>query len=765
MNENPKILVVDDNIPMLYAVARMLRDAGYLVLEAATGTDALRITESEQPDLLLLDVRLPDISGMEICRRVKANPSLTGTFVLLLSSLDISTEKKIEGLDSGADGYITRPIQSRELRARVESMLRIQRTEVALRGSEQLWKTVFSAANDSMLLLDENLIIHACNSTALDLYGYAESELVGMHVGTLSPENLREESVANARSISTAQGRLFETEHLRKSGEAFPVEISGRTFDVDGRLHYIHAIRDISERKHAERESEQLSALIEYQSRRLASIIANVPGVVWESWKRTEGEELWIDFVSAHVEQMLGYSVEEWHATPDFWLTIVHPDDRAEAARVATETFASDREGINQFRWIAKDGRVIWVESHSVAIRDEAGNPIGMRGVTMDVTNRRLAEENLRYQLQFTHVIADNLAEGLYAVDGAGLITYINPAAEEMLGWRDDELLGRRALEIISAPPWPDEDPHAAVARTGEAIRNHEDRFIRKDGSRFPILCSLAPIREDERITGVIVAFRDITERKQAEEEIRQLNGDLERRVVERTAQLQAANKELEAFSYSVSHDLRAPFRHIVGFSDLLGKRAGGDLDERSRHYLSTISESAKYAGTLVDNLLSFSRMGRTELRRQVVDMTTLVREAIADMEPEISQRAIEWSIGSLPAVEGDASMLRLALENLIANAVKYTRGRTPARIEIGCAREAGEYVFHVRDNGVGFDMRYVGKLFGVFQRLHRAEEFEGTGIGLANVQRIIQRHGGRVWAEGIIDGGATFSFTFPEHG
>jgi light-regulated signal transduction histidine kinase (bacteriophytochrome) len=255
----------------------------------------------------------------------------------------------------------------------------------------------------------------------------------------------------------------------------------------------------------------------------------------------------------------------------------------------------------------------------------------------------------------------------------------------------------------------------------------------------------------------------EIAHRLQAEDEIRQLNAGLERRVRERTAELQEANRELKAFSYSVSHDLRAPLRHIGGFVELLGKRATSALDETCRRYLQTIAASVQEAGDMVDALLALSQLGRAELRAEIADMDQLVRQTLRDVVQETSGRTINWKIGELPAVRGDLAMLRLVLQNLLSNAVKYTRPREQAEIEIASTCNDAEVVFFVRDNGAGFDMRYVDKLYGVFQRLHRSEEFEGTGIGLANVRRIIQRHGGRTWAEGAVDRGATFYFSLPK--
>ena len=244
----------------------------------------------------------------------------------------------------------------------------------------------------------------------------------------------------------------------------------------------------------------------------------------------------------------------------------------------------------------------------------------------------------------------------------------------------------------------------------------------------------------------------DINERRRVATELRR-RGEL----------LQAANKELEAFSYSVSHDLRAPLRHIDGYASLLSKTAGESLNDKARRYLQTISDSAKQMGQLIDDLLIFSRMGRQEMLRTRVNLDQLVKTVIHDLRLDLQGRTISWTIGSLPEVYGDAAMLRQVFTNLLSNALKFTRHRAGAKIEIGATQPtAGETEIFVRDNGAGFDMQYVNKLFGVFQRLHRNDEFEGTGIGLANVRRIIHRHGGRTRAEGAVDRGATFFFTLP---
>jgi PAS domain S-box-containing protein len=264
------------------------------------------------------------------------------------------------------------------------------------------------------------------------------------------------------------------------------------------------------------------------------------------------------------------------------------------------------------------------------------------------------------------------------------------------------------------------------------------------------------------RPAGLAGVCLDVTRRKEDEEEIHRLNEGLEHKVEERTARLREANRELESFSYSVSHDLRAPIRHISGFAEMLQKNAAGKLDPAGERYLRIITEAARQAGMLVDELLAFSRMGRAELRQTRVDMRQMVEGVCRELEPETEGRLVRWNVAPLPEVRGDPSMLRLVWRNLLTNAVKYTRPRPKAIIDVDAAERDGEVVFRVRDNGVGFDMRYADKLFGVFQRLHAVEEFEGTGIGLANVRRLVSRHGGRTWAEGAVGQGATFYFSLP---
>ena len=367
----------------------------------------------------------------------------------------------------------------------------------------------------------------------------------------------------------------------------------------------------------------------------------------------------------------------------------------------------------------------------------------------------------------------DQSQAGIAIADApSGTLRYVNDAGLLIRGSDRHTALNRVSLnEYVSSwhlldldgrPLNTDEVPLARAILFGETC-SREFIIRRAIGDDRSVLAKAAPIRDDEgKVAAGIVVFMDITEQKQAEAEIRKLNADLEQRVVERTAQLQSANLELESFSYTVSHDLRAPLRHIDGYVELLVKRYRDELPDKGRHYLDTIADAACQMGRLIDDLLHFSRTGRTELYQVGLDMNQVLREALVPLQVGCAGRAIEWTIAALPPVHGDAAMLRQVWANLLSNAIKYTGTRTPARVAVGARAEGADIVFFVRDNGVGFDMQYAHKLFGVFQRLHPVEAFEGTGIGLASVRRIVTRHGGRTWAEAGLDQGATFYFSLP---
>ncbi|HKA55667.1 MAG TPA: ATP-binding protein [Candidatus Binatia bacterium] len=356
--------------------------------------------------------------------------------------------------------------------------------------------------------------------------------------------------------------------------------------------------------------------------------------------------------------------------------------------------------------------------------------------------------------------VQSDLGEGVVISEGERII-FVNDALCRIYGYSAAELLTLPSfLELVVPEERAELTARLRRRLSGESLADQgEATVLRKDGDRINIEYAVKLVKTADRAQ-LFAIVRDITERKWAEGEIRRLNAELEQRVIERTAQLEAANKELEAFSYSVSHDLRAPLRAVDGFSRILLEEYASHLVPTAQRYLQLVRGNVRQMGQLIDDLLAFSRLSRQPLRKQTVAPAALVRRVLADLHAEQAGRRVEIVMGELPPCQADPALLRQVLVNLLANALKFTRRQGRARIEIGCQKSDGKWVYFVKDNGVGFDMRYAHKLFGVFQRLHRAEEYEGTGVGLAIVQRILHRHGGRAWAEAAVDRGATFYFT-----
>jgi PAS domain S-box-containing protein len=399
-----------------------------------------------------------------------------------------------------------------------------------------------------------------------------------------------------------------------------------------------------------------------------------------------------------------------------------------------------------------RDGSRVIVSSRWMALKDEAGKPISFLESNRDITLRKRDQEKFRNLLE-------SAPDAIVIVDGAGKIQLINAQTERVFGYSRVDLIGQDVEMLL-----PDRFRKSHVADRQSYSRSPHPRSMgadldlygrRKDGTEFPVEVSLSPLETEQ---GVLVssAIRDVTTRRLAEQQIKKLNLDLSEKLTE----LEAANKELEAFSYSVSHDLRAPLRHIDGFSRILKEDYGADFSEDATRYLDRILVAVTNMGRLIDDLLNLARIGRKEIVRRRVSVEEVFQQAMADLPPHSEERRIEWRVGTLPEADCDPGLVKLVFVNLLSNAVKFTRCRQPAVIEVGTRQVDGATIFSIRDNGVGFDPKYADKLFGVFQRLHKQEDFEGTGIGLATVQRIINRHGGKIWAESELERGTVFFFT-----
>jgi PAS domain S-box-containing protein len=351
-------------------------------------------------------------------------------------------------------------------------------------------------------------------------------------------------------------------------------------------------------------------------------------------------------------------------------------------------------------------------------------------------------------------ILAERMNEGAATLSSEGTILFCNRRLAQMLDLPTERLLGSQFASLLCDPT----SFREFLARAQNSDVRVESCMLRNDRSRLPVLLSLTQIPLGDSGHGMCLIATDVSIQKQAEEDVRRLNAELELRVQRRTAELLAASQELEAFSYAVAHDLRAPLRHVHGFSEILSHGASA-MNDDGRHCLDCILKEVARMGRMIDDLLNLSRVGRRAMRRQAVEIKKLVEEVVAELEPDLGGRAIEWRLGDLPRMDCDPGLVKIVLANLLSNAVKFTQTRELAVIEVGYRLENGTTVFFVRDNGVGFDMQYAEKLFGVFQRLHPNQAFEGTGIGLATARRSLQKHGGKIWAEAEVERGATFYF------
>jgi PAS domain S-box-containing protein len=488
-------------------------------------------------------------------------------------------------------------------------------------------------------------------------------------------------------------------------------------------------------------------ALGETQAR-FRQVLASSTAVIYAN--TVSGASFSPSWVSENVTRITGYGPDE-PLQPAWWLDNLHPDDRGRVLAEMSALLANDQLR-TEYRFRYQDGSYHWVHDEARLLRSATGTPVEVFGSWVDITDRRGAEEALRVSEERFRALAVTANDAIIAADSHGDIAYFNPGAERIFGYPATEVDGKPLTVLM-----PDRlrDAHrAGIARylaTGEARvvgKTVELAGRKKDGTEFPLELSLASWQRGSEIAFTAI-IRDITERKEAEETLRR-----------HTAQLEASNAELNAFAYSVSHDLRTPLRGIDGFSQALLEDYADRLDDVGKSYLTRVRVASQRMATLIDDLLDLSRVTRSAMHIGPLDLSALASGIAADLQKRDPARRVELAIAPGLHVQADPGLMGVALHNLLENAWKFTGKRTDARIELGSVPHDGRSAYFVRDNGAGFDMTYVGKLFGAFQRLHGAEEFAGNGIGLATVQRIIHRHGGRVWAEGTVGAGATFYFT-----
>jgi PAS domain S-box-containing protein len=635
---------------------------------------------------------------------------------------------------------------------------------------------------DSIITVDEQQRIVLFNAAAERMFRCPAAEALGQPMARFIPQRFQAAHAGHIRKFgetgvtNRAMGAMGALWAVRADGQEFQIEASISQIVTGGKKLFTVILRDITERKRAEDALRQSNA-----RRRFALETAKLGD--WELDLTTLQATR-----SLRHDEIFGYQslLPEWNF--DIFLRHVHPEDRERVREDFQGCVSQGKRWEFECRIVCPNGDIRWIWACGDRYPESSGDVTRMFGIVEDITERKSIEDGLvgqaeelsrqaeevqrsqralEIQTLTLQSVLDSMAEGLVAADEQGNFILWNPSAKKILGRGPAHLPSQEWTEHYGlylpdrVTPFPPEQNPLARAIHGEA--STAEVFVRnpEHAEGVWIEASASPLKDQNgAVRGGVVAFRDITQKRAAEQEIRKLNEELEERVMQRTAELQAANRELEAFSYSVSHDLRAPLRHISGFSKMLLEEFGARLEPEAQRYLQRIQEGTRRMGLLVDDLLNLARLGRHELQLRVTGLDSIVKDVVNDLKAETEGRSVEWKIGSLPYVEGDPALLQQVFHNLLSNALKYSRPRAHALIEVGQKQEAGQPVVFVRDNGVGFSMKYADKLFGVFQRLHRSEDFEGTGVGLATVLRIVQKHGGRIWAEAELDQGATFYFT-----
>jgi PAS domain S-box-containing protein len=823
MEQDLRILAIDDIQDNLTALHAVLADAfpQAQIYTALTGEKGIELAIAQDPHVILLDIIMPGMDGYEVCRRIKQNDRIKHIPVVFLTATRTGSESRIKALEVGAEAFLSKPINESELFAQVMVMAKIktmsererlekehldglikERTralEIELAKRQQVEKELYQAnqklqkshsATLNMLedLKTENIARKKSEEALQVQYNRRETLLAAIPEIVMEVDNNKVYSWANevgyaffgADVIGKEAAFYFEGDQdtyqtvkplfngfdqtiyveswqRRKDGEkrllawwCCPLK------DIKGNiLGALSTARDITDTRRAEK------ALAESE-RYYRSLLFNLHEdimVIDRDSRITDVNISALNTIGLNREDVIGkhcYEVTHNASSPC--------SSRGELCALDA-VFENGEPASYQHKHTHADGSTNYLDMLMSPIRDTAGRITHVIEAVRDVTDLFEAQEALQNSEENYRQLFEAESDAIFLIDlQTKKIIQANHAADIMYGYGYMEMQEMAISDLAANPEEIVKMENESPPVSGQLISVPLAWHRKRDGTTFPV-----------EITGRffslrghpvhIAAIRDISERIRAEEEIHILNADLEKRVQERTAQLEAANKELEAFAYSISHDLRAPLRAIEGFTHILLDDFEQHINEDGKRACAAIRTNVAKMSQLIDDLLAFSRLGRAEVKFFDIDMDALANSVFFEVTTPDSRERIDFHAGSIPPATGDPTMIRQVWNNLLSNACKFSSKRERAVIQVNAESREGEIIYSVKDNGAGFNMKYIGKLFNVFQRLHHVDEFEGTGVGLAIVQRIVHRHGGRVWAEGELDKGATFCFSLPEKG
>jgi PAS domain S-box-containing protein len=640
---------------------------------------------------------------------------------------------------------------------------KLDRVALSHSFDEKLFRLLVASISDyAIFMIDPNGFIMSWNQGAQNINGYLEEEIIGQHISVFYTNNDNQANAPRQNLNSALKDGKFDTEgwKQRKDGTLYWANVTFTTiYNDNGHLvGFAQITRDITVYKEKEERREEINVELEKRvQENTETIVSNelrFRTLIENSYDGIALLDRNLDLLyrSNSAERIMGWNNEE-RAGQEID-DLIHPQDRGKVQELFNEILSNPGKPIfSTYRAKHKLGHYLWIESLFTNQLSD-GNLKAIVCNFKDITPRVIAEEELRHKNDQIESILESITDGFIALDKDFCYIYANKKIGEMLQRDPKELIGKYVWS-----EFPDAVNSVTYKAFSKAVSKRQ--YVVAEDYYEPL-----SLWQENHIYpaaggGLSVFIRDISARKKAEHQLHLLNENLEKKVSERTAQLEVANKELESFSYSVSHDLRAPLRAVNGYAMMLKEDFQDKLGEEGNRVINTIITNARLMGQLIDDLLAFSRMGRKAMVIMQVDMQTLVGVCLREVLQN-QTKDYQIKLNKLPSCNGDLNLLRQVILNLASNAVKYSSKTAQPVIEIGSTKDQDKRIYYIKDNGVGFDMKYSAKLFGVFQRLHSAQEFEGTGVGLALAKRIINKHGGEMWAESAVGQGATFYFSLP---